>query len=56
MAKQIDDLEMKLKAEQEKNNTDLSTRQEVEYEDAEVQFSYLQPISGTITLYYCKRM
>ena len=55
-------LQKQLKAEQEQNNIMaqeidiLRTRQGVECKDVEVQFSYLQPVSGTITLHHCNGM
>ena len=34
----------------------IKTRQGVERKDVEIQFSYLQPVSGTITLHHCNGM
>ena len=49
-------LQKQLKAEQEQNNIKAQEIKTKQRKDVEVQFSYLQPVSGTIALHHCNGM
>ena len=51
---EIAKLQKQLKAEQEQNKDDIFGKKQ--QKDVEVQFSYLQPVSGTIALHHCNGM
>ena len=51
---EIAKLQKQLKAEQEQNKDNILGKKQ--RKDVEVQFSYLQPVSGTIALHHCNGM
>ena len=51
---EMEKLQKQLKAEQEQNKDDIFGKKQ--RKDVEVQFSYLQPVSGTIALHHCNGM
>ena len=51
---EIAKLQKQLKAEQEQSKDDIFGKKQ--RKDIEVQFSYLQPVSGTIALHHCNGM
>ena len=51
---EIAKLQKQLKAEQEQNKDDIFGKKQ--RKNVEVQFSYLQPVSGTIALHHCNGM
>ena len=51
---EIAKLQKQLKAEQEQNKDNILGKKQ--RKDIEVQFSYLQPVSGTIALHHCNGM
>ena len=56
---EIAKLQKQLKAEQEQNNImaqEINILKTKQRKDVEVQFSYLQPVSGTIALHHCNFM
>ena len=58
---EMEKLQKQLKAEQEQNNNiimaqEINILKTKQRKDVEVQFSYLQPVSGTIALHHCNGM